>query len=385
VTPPHLRSRSFERILLLKPSAFGDVVHTVPVLVKLRARYPSARIDWLITPQNADVVRWHPALSHVVAFDRRRYARFGRSWPATRDLLAFLAEVRRTRYDLVVDMHGQFRSALLALATGAPVRVGFDRPRRRSEAASLRRLGKEALRHGWTGCREGAWLAYTHRIPVPTLDVHAIDRYLWLGELLGLDPGPPDLRVYLPPAAAAAADRLLARHGAHGGPLALLLPGTIWETKHWPPEGFAEVGRALLRAGLAVVLAGAEADRPRCRAVAALCPGACDLSGETTLAELGALMRRAAFCVTNDSGPMHFAVALGRPVVSVFGPTDPLWIGPYGRPEAVVRAGVPCAPCYLRKLSACPHDHACMREVTATMVLERLRALLPDGPRLEAA
>jgi lipopolysaccharide heptosyltransferase I len=380
-----LRSRSFERILLIKPSAFGDVVHTVPVLVKLRARYPSARIDWLVTPQNADVVRWHPALSNVVLFDRRRYARFGRSWPATRDFLAFLADVRRTRYDLVIDMHGQLRSALLALATGARVRVGFDRPRRKTEAKSLRRLGKEALRHGWTGCREGAWLAYTHRIPVPTLDVHAIDRYLWLGEVLGLDPGPPDLRVYFPSEAAASADRLLARHGVRGGPLALLLPGTIWETKHWLAEGFAEVGRALLRAGVAVVVAGAEADRPRCRAVRARCPGAHDLSGETTLGELGALMQRARFCVTNDSGPMHFAVALGRPVVSVFGPTDPLWIGPYGRPEAVVRAGVTCSPCYLRRLSTCPHDHACMRQVSAAMVLDRLRTLLPDGPRLEAA
>lgn len=385
MTPDSLRSRSFERILLIKPSAFGDVVHTVPVLVKLRARYPSARIDWLITPPNADVVRWHPALSHVVLFDRRRHARFGRSWPATRDFVAFLAGVRRTRYDLVVDLHGQLRSALLALATGAPVRVGFDRPRRRAEATSLRRLGKEALRHGWTGCREGAWLAYTHRIPVPTLDVHAIDRYLWLGGVLGLDDGPPDVRVHLPAGAAAAAERLLARHGIGGGPVALLLPGTIWETKHWRVEGFAEVGRALVRAGLVVVVAGAAADRPRCRTVADLCPGARDVSGETTLAELGALMRRAAFCVTNDSGPMHFAVALGRPVVSVFGPTDPLWIGPYGRPEAVVRAGVPCAPCYLRRLCTCPHDHACMRQVTAAMVLDRLRTLLPNGPHLGAA
>jgi lipopolysaccharide heptosyltransferase I len=385
VTVSSLRSRSFDRILLIKPSAFGDVVHTVPVLVKLRARYPSARIDWLITPQNADVVRWHPALSNVVLFDRHRYARFGRSASATRDFFAFLADVRRTRYDLVVDLHGQLRSALLALATGAGVRVGFDRPRRRTASASLRRLGKEALRHGWTGCREGAWLAYTHRIPVPTLDVHAIDRYLWLGDVLGFDADAPELRVYFPPEATAAAEQLLARHGVGRGPLALLLPGTIWETKHWRPEGFAEVGRALLRAGWAVVVAGAVGDRPCCRAVTALCPGACDLSGATTLAELGALMRRAELCVTNDSGPMHFAVALGRPVVSVFGPTDPLWIGPYGRPEAVVRAGVACAPCYLRTRSACPHDLACMRQVSAAMVLDRLRALLPGGLRLEAA
>src|SRR5262249_53347667 len=173
VPTPTLHPRRFERILLIKPSAFGDVVHALPVLVKLRQRYPAAHIDWLVTPENADVVRCHPALSGVVLFDRRRHAGFGPDWAATRGLLAFLGLLRAARYALVIDLHGQFRSALLALAAGARVRIGFDRPRRRTEADSLRRLGKEAIRHGWTGCREGAWLAYTHRIPIPTLDVHA--------------------------------------------------------------------------------------------------------------------------------------------------------------------------------------------------------------------
>jgi ADP-heptose:LPS heptosyltransferase len=113
--------------------------------------------------------------------------------------------------------------------------------------------------------------------------------------------------------------------------------------------------------------------------VAAACDAACDLSGQTTLSELAALVQRADVCVTNDSGSMHLTVALGRPVVSVFGPTDPVWIGPYARPHAVVRADVPCAPCYLRKLRNCPNEHACMNEVTAGMVIERLKRTLAEG------
>jgi lipopolysaccharide heptosyltransferase I len=371
-----LRKREFRRILLVKPSAVGDVIHTLPVLAKLRARYPTARIDWLLTPAIAEWIRHHPALSNAVPFARRDFARWWRSWSAATGLARLVLQIRRARYDLVVDLHGQFRSALLCLASGAAVRIGFDRPRQGPGAAPRQRLPAEAYRHAWTGAREGAWLAYTHRIPLPTLDVHAVDRYLWVGRLLGLDDTPPDFRLPVPADAASRVEALLRRHGIAAAPLALLFPGTQWETKHWHAEGFARVARYLGATGRAVVLAGSAAERACCRSVNEFCPAAHDLSGQTSLSELAALVRRSDLCITNDSGPMHLAVALGRPVVSVFGPTDPVWIGPYGRPQAVVRRDLPCAPCYLRKLSRCPHDHACMRHVDATKVIERIERLL---------
>ena len=127
-TAPGLQTAEFSRILLIKPSALGDVVHTVPVLVKLRARYPRARIDWLITPENAEVVRHHPALSNVVLFARRDFSKPGQRWRATLGFFDLLKQIRRAKYDLVVDMHGQVRSALFALISGARVRIGFNRP-----------------------------------------------------------------------------------------------------------------------------------------------------------------------------------------------------------------------------------------------------------------
>jgi lipopolysaccharide heptosyltransferase I len=375
VRTPSLRRREFRRILLIKPSALGDVIHAVPVLAKLRARYPAARIDWLLTPAIAEWIGHHPGLSNVVLFPRQELARLTSSLPAALRLARALADLRRTRYDLVIDLHGQFRSAVFTLATGASVRIGFDRPRRRLRHVG-RRLVPQAYRHGWTGARELSWLAYSHRVAVPTLDVHAVDRYLWVGPLLGLGDGAPDFRVPVPAASQARVDSLLAGAGLAGRPLTVHVPGTLWETKHWHAEGFAAVARHLLSRGRAVVLAGSQAERPRCRSVAALAPGAVDFSGRTTVSELAALVRRAEVCVTNDSGSMHLAVAMSRPVVSIFGPTDPVWIGPYGRPGAVAQAGVACAPCYLRRLDRCPHGHACMAGVTAEMVIERLERVL---------
>jgi len=372
-----LQSAEFSRILLIKPSALGDVVHTIPLLVKLRARYPRARIDWLITPENAEIVRSHPALSNVVLFARRDFSKRGRRWHAVVAFLDLLKQIRRAKYDLVVDMHGQVRSAFFTLISGARVRIGFDRPIKRSVTVSAEHDLKNVPSHGWRGAREGSWIAYTHRIPIPTLDVHAIDRYLWVAPLLGLDDDPPGLTIYLSSETIRNVERLLEEHGVPASkPLVVLVPGTIWETKHWTIEGFAGVARQFLGDGFAVALAGTKRDQQRCRQIAAAAPGTSDLSGKTTPAELAALIRRAEVAVTNDSGSMHVAASLGKPMVSVFGPTNPVHIGPYQRPESVVRVDLPCSPCNYRRLSQCPFDHACMKQVTSAMVVERARKIL---------
>jgi heptosyltransferase-1 len=372
-----LRSAEFSRILLIKPSALGDVVHTIPVLVKLRARYPRARIDWLITPENAEIVRCHPALSNVVLFARRDFSKRGRRWRALRAFLDLLKQIRRANYDLVIDMHGQVRSAFFALVSGARVRIGFDRPIKRELTVSATHNLKNVPSHGWRGAREGSWIAYTHRIPIPTLDVHAIDRYLWVSLLLGLDDDPPDLTIHFSSETLANAERLLEEHGvAASKPLVVLVPGTIWETKHWTIEGFAGVAREFLHDGFAVALAGTNRDQLRCQQIAAAAPGTCDLSAKTTPADLAALIRRAEVAVTNDSGSMHLAASLGKPVVSVFGPTNPVHIGPYQRPESVARVDLPCSPCNYRRLSQCPFGHACMKQVTSAMVVERVHKIL---------
>jgi lipopolysaccharide heptosyltransferase I len=370
-----LKSSKFRKILLIKLSAVGDVVNTIPVLNALRRRYPSAQIDWLVSSAIAELLRGNPAITNVIEFARDDWSK---PWTLTPfvNYARLASALRANAYDLVLDLHGQLRTGALVLATGAPVRIGFDRPRASVWDASPRSFPAEARRHAWQGAREGSWLAYTHHIPVPTLDAHAVDRYLRVGAMLGIDDAPADFSFPIPQAAIAAADALLRARGMTEAPILAMAPGTIWETKHWGTGKFAEVARHFLHKGYAVALIGSRRERAICEEVARLAPGAVDIAGETTLTELAALIRRSAISVTNDSGPMHLAVALDRPVVSIFGPTDPIWIGPYGRPGAALQAGVPCSPCLLRQLSRCHFGHVCMENVSARTVIERMENML---------
>mgnify|MGYP001206771037 CR=1 FL=1 len=376
-----LRSRDFKNILLIKLSAIGDVVHTFPVLNKLRRRYPKARIDWLVTPEIAELLRSNPAISTVIEFPRDEWSR---PWQAAPYLSAarLIATLRAARYDLALDLQGQLRSAVFAFTSGAPVRIGFDGPRAALWKTLSRKIPDEAKKHAWQGAREGSFLAYTHHIALPMLDLHPVERYLGVAPMLGLDDAAPDFSFPIPQEATTRIDALLDYYDiGKAKPLAVMAPGTSWETKQWRRDGFAEVARHFLKKSFAVTLIGSDGERGLCAEIAQLAPGAVNLAGETMLSELAALIRRATICVSNDSGPMHLAVALDRPVVSVFGPTDPVWAGPYRRADAVLRAELPCSPCYLRELHRCPHGHACMQNVGAAAVIERVDDIIAKLPR----
>jgi heptosyltransferase II len=185
----------------------------------------------------------------------------------------------------------------------------------------------------------------------------------------------PDVSLSCPPEWTATTPRLLGESSDDGAPWVAINPGATYGTaKRWLPERFAAVGEALARRGARVAIVGGAAERPVGEAIAAQMTAPVRmLCGETTLPELAGVLARAALLVTNDSGPMHLAAALGRRVLAVFGPTDARETGPVGTPHRVVRESVHCAPCRLRE---CPIDHRCMRRVTIDRVLGEVDALL---------
>jgi len=172
-----LRTKDFRKILLIKLSAVGDVTHTIPVLNKLRRRYPAAQIDWLVTPGIAELLRHNPAISNVIEFAREDWSAPWRPTPFISYGRVALA-LRRIGYDLVVDMHGQLRTAIFTLATGAPVRIGFDKPRADIWKNLTRKIPDEARKHAWQGAREVLDVVVTQSGDIDTAVVGHVDMML---------------------------------------------------------------------------------------------------------------------------------------------------------------------------------------------------------------
>jgi lipopolysaccharide heptosyltransferase I len=326
--------QKIQKILLIKPSAIGDVVQTLPILNLLRRRFRDAKICWLLTPLCAGLLEGHPQLDDIILFERHRYASSWRDPGALMDLYELTRELRRREFDLVIDLQGLFRSGWLTRMTRAPIRMGF------------------------ANARELAWLAYTHRVPVPNVEVHALERYLSVTDLLGCGREPVEFHF-----ATDANDREFAASLVAGiDRYALLFPGTNWPTKRWPVEHFAAIVKPLEeRLGLKCLVGGGSNELELARKI----PGAINVAGKTTLRQLTALIERASLVISNDSGPMHIAAALNRPLVALFGPTNPIRTGPYKREGSVLRLDIPCSPCYSR---SCSHQ-SCLRWMSVEAVL----------------
>jgi heptosyltransferase I len=328
-TPP-------QRILVIKPSAIGDIVHALPVLNLLRRQWPAAQISWLVSSACASLLEGHPQIDELIRFERRRFGKGWRKPSAALGLFHFTRELRARQFDLVIDLQGLFRSGWLAWKTGAPIRIGP------SEA------------------RELGWIFYTHHVATGFPQGHAVDRYLKIADALGLGREPVEF-VF----ATSDSDRQSAADLLEPGKrFAILLPGANWKSKRWPAEHFAALVAPLRdRLGLESVIVGAAGDR----ALAAQISGSIDLTGRTNLRQLVALMERAELVIGNDTGPLHIAAALGRPMVALYGPTNPDYTGPYGHLESVLRHPIACSP-YLSSRCRYSH-HGCLREIQPDRVL----------------
>lgn len=309
------------RILLIKLSSLGDVIHALPALEALRSLYPQGQITWLVEEAHAPVLAGHPALNEVWTVPRPRLGS-RKLLQQLRQLFHTTCRLREQPFDLVIDLQGLLKSAVWAALARADRKLGYART------------------------REFSYLALTERLAPFDPEAHAVQRYLNLARHLGAEARPPRFRLGLS----------LSTDLAHlvpetGQPLAVLHPGARWPTKLWPAAHWAQLARWLAAGkGFQVVVTGNAADRGMAAEIVARTEiPLINLAGRTSLAELAALLRKAQVAVTTDTGPMHLAAALGTPVAALFGPTAPWRTGPFGPGHEVVRLDLPCSPCFRRQ------------------------------------
>lgn len=298
------------KILIIRPSALGDVCRTVPVAAALRARYPDARIEWMVQQGFEDAIRHHPAVDAIVPFNRRALGKqiLRGDLAETR---AFLGSLKRAGYDMVLDAQGLARSGVFMWATRAAVRIGYRQ------------------------AQEGAWLAANRRVDAPR-ELHTVDRMLRLAAAAGADVREPDMRLFPDP------DALSQAIVEHPERYAVLAPTSRWASKRWPDERFAQLGVSLLRERVVerVVVVGAPGERdqcPACLALAADHPRVTDRVGSTSVGALMALIARSSLVIANDSAAVHMAIGFDRPTVALYGPTDVARVGPYRRDADVIQ------------------------------------------------
>ncbi len=347
-------------ILIVKTSAIGDVIHTLPALNALRRKYPEARIDWLVEEAAADLVIGHAALDTVLVSRRKAWARDlkqGRAGAAWRGFSDFVTRLRATEYDLLIDFQGLLKSGIFVGLARAKRKVGFGK----------------GMEHA-----ECSYIFLNEPVPPVNMDQHAAIRELLLLKAIGIESEEVVFALPIGEEQREKIGQLLEAEGVDPAkPLVAINPMTTWETKHWRNERFARVADQLLDRGMAVVFSGGPQDVQPIEGIRKAMTGkAASLAGRTTLKELAALYEGVQVLITTDTGPMHLAAAVGTPVVALFGPTAPWRTGPFGSSHRILRAEIACSPCLKRH---CDVGHECMDRITVDQVVQAALAVLKGG------
>ena len=327
---------NIKNILIVKPSALGDIVHTLPFLAVVKAQFPEARIDWVVGHGLHLFLQDHPMIDTLWVIKKDQWKKLGRLSTTLKEINQLQRNLKARKYDVCIDLSGLLRSGLISWASRAKIKLGF----------------KES--------DEGSPFFYTHKIH-GSMNIHAIDRYLEIAKFMGCsvnkiqypfapyDPHPlilkdlPDEYCVMSPSAGKPANR-------------------------WQAEKFGQLSSKLDLPTI-VVASAAEADIAQ-KMVDHSNGKAISMAGKTSLKELVALIAGASFFVCNDTGPMHIAAALNIPVFAIFGPANPIRTGPYGDIHTMIRKDLDCSPCYRQKPCS---NFRCMDEISADMVFDQIQ------------
>jgi lipopolysaccharide heptosyltransferase II len=347
------------KILILKPSSLGDVIHSLPVLRLLRSHWPQSQIFWWLDVNLIPLLEKDPDLAGIFTFQRKRWAAPHR-WP---EIVSSIAAMRKFRFDIAIDLQGLARSGMFAWLADPQLIVGLDNIRE--------------------GSREGARALYDITPPRSAPKTHAVDRYLSVLPLLKV---PVHKNFEWLPARPAAVESIREKWNPERNVTRwiVMLPGGRWDNKRWPVQYFVDLAKRLREIpNVRLVVLGSKDEKSLGETIAAAVPEFClNLAGSTTLDEMIEWIRLSRLVITNDTGPMHVAAAVRRPVVAIFGPTNPSNTGPYGQLQNVMQTDtLPCVPC-LKSTCAYSEKLACLHAITPSSVFAKaLLVLESTAPR----
>lgn len=305
------------KVLVIKPSSLGDIVHSLAFLAAIKGRYPHIELQWVVARGFEGILEGHPLIKKLWVINKDEWKNLSKIQTTLSGLRGLFRGLKAERFDYVIDLQGLLRSGIITRAANAPIRIGF----------------KEA--------REGSTVFYTHRVRVGR-DLHAVDKYLKVAAFLGCEI--KDISFPFPPPGQF--DKSIYPLNKDFGKYAVLVPGARWKTKRWPARSFGELAAAL---PIESVVIGSRADMHIADEIVALSGNkAVSLAGKTGLKDLIEVIRCASFMVCNDTGPMHIAAALGVHIFALFGPSSPVRTGPYGARHTIIRRDISCSPCYKR-------------------------------------
>ena len=325
------------KILIVKLSSLGDVIQALPVLAALKKGLKGAEIHWVVEPGARKILETHPLLDRLIVFPRKEILRRD-----VKSLKAFLSLLRAQAYDVALDLQGLLKSALVLSLARARQKIGF------------------------ANHREGSPFFYTLKLPPYDPDLHAVKRYLLALEVLGVREERPHFVLPPLPPLEELRERLSLPEE-----FVLFITQARWPSKLWSHEGWRWLARRFLDLGLTPVLVGTREEAPRLREIAHG-TGAISLAGRLDLLELGTLLKEARLVVSVDTGPMHLAAALGRPLVALFGPTAPWRTGPWGEGHLIISQKSPCSPCFKKSCA----ERTCLLEIRPEEVWEACKSLL---------
>jgi lipopolysaccharide heptosyltransferase I len=344
-------SHAYERILIVKLSAIGDIIHTLPAVAALRRAYPEAWLAWLVEKAGASLLRGNPDLDELITVDTRAWRR--NWWMGLRHAWYVTRHLRRASFDLCIDFQGLMKSGVFAYLSGAPRRLGLPRQR----------------------CREPLSAVFSN-IHGPLSDPrhHIVDQLLELLHPLGV--ATPERRFTIPLSEADEhfAERAWRELGLRSEvPVVVLYPGAAWETKRWGALNFARLNDALIRRfQVRTLLAWGPGEEPLIQRVVRAAAYTPAIAPATTLLQLAALIAHGRVFVGGDTGPLHLAAAVGTPTVALFGPSDPRRNGPYGLEHVILQRPLLCSNCYQH---TCNHRE-CLPGIEVDAVVDAVGSLL---------